>query len=116
VLPVFFKNRFAFNKDDWASFFSNSLEPCTIQDILDFNLRALNNGHELSELPLIDDDTVDLTTFRLGPVTPTLAGVPGQPLFLPYPPETQENVANYSSFFGATGRCNALSSFYIMPL
>ncbi|KAF6037937.1 hypothetical protein EB796_003739 [Bugula neritina] len=85
-------------------------------DILDFNLRALNDGHELSELPLIDDDTVDLATFRLGPVTPTLAGVPGQPLFLPYPPETQENVANYSSFFGATGRCNALSSLYIMSL
>lgn len=44
----------------------------SIQEVYEFNLDALNDGHELSDLPHIEDKDVDLNTFRLGPVTPTI--------------------------------------------
>ena len=55
-----------------------------LQEIFQFNLQALGDGHELNDLPLIEDKEVDLDNYRLGPVTPTIPGNPrAHPLLMP---------------------------------
>lgn len=71
----------------------------SFQDIFLFNINALNDGHELNDLPLIEDQEIDLATFRLGPVTPTIPfGSHMHPLLMTNMSQTGGGL--YSAAFG----------------
>ncbi|XP_067944713.1 uncharacterized protein [Watersipora subatra] len=86
------------------------------QEILNFNLDALNDGHELNDLPHVEDKDVDLNTFRLGPVTPTIPGGSRAPSLMPNLPRVGDGTEiSYSPLVGQGGMSNFTAGAYNFP-